>query len=751
MATSFEDLQRRFRARPDSDWKVSGQKGYLTDLIPVDALWVEVWRSPIPHGRITAIDTSEAAKVPGVARIATARDVPGLNAYGPKVRDQPVLCADRVRMVGDPVVAIAASTQAAARLAIRAVRVEIEQLPIVCDVMAALQPEAIGIHDEGNICHERRYISGDAADALARSAVCITETYRTGRQFHAAMETEGGFVVPQENGSLRVHVASHFPHGDRRSLAAILNIEPDRIEVVSSPMGGSFGGKDTLSVQPILVLLAHLTGKTVATHRTRQESLQCGETRHPFVIHMTTGCDAEGHLTGHQVTIIADAGAYTTKSIDVLDTAFENGSGPYAFEAVDMTGRAVFTNNGNSGAFRGFGAVQVQFALEQQMDRLARRVGLDEAEFRLRNLRSLSVGPLGQVTTGAQHPSTVLSVVAQHEIWKQRAVRSKDDRYLRGVGLSLITKGEGFSKGGPNGAALSLSLGEGGRITVACSAVEMGQGAIAAAADITAEVLGVARCDVAVALGSSSEPDAGPSAASRVTGTLYRGIRAAAPDFKKKLLEMSSQNLDLKIENLRLGPGGIWPSRPDANGSILSFSELAQQKPHRWPSIEVYVPGVETPSDVKGHGDFNAASAVAQVSIDRWSCQVRIERMAVAAACGPVVSPMSFVGQVEGGAMMGFGMAVLESVPEREGRYLHQNLDGYMVGTIADAPMIEVLAIEDLEMDDDLGPRGIGEISINVAVPAIANAIANALGCAVRKIPVRPSDVMSALRRKQDP
>jgi CO/xanthine dehydrogenase Mo-binding subunit len=746
MIASFEDLRGRFRARPDSLWKVSGHKGYLTDLIPPDALWVAVWRSPVPHGLIIAVDTSDALRMPGVVRVATARDVPGVNAYGSNVRDQPVLCGDRVRMVGDPVVALAASTPTAARRAIAAVKVDIEPLPIVADVMAAMHDDAIRLYDGGNLCHERRYTSGDIATAMADSAVSVSDTYRTGRQFHVAMETEGGFVESLNGGSLRVHVASHFPHGDRRSLAAILGIDPSRLEIVSSPMGGSFGGKDTLSVQPILVLLAHLTGRTVAGHLTRKESLQCGETRHPFIIHMTTGCDASGRLTGHQVTMTADTGAYTTKGPDVLDTAFENGPGPYSFEAVDMIGRAVFTNNGNAGAFRGFGAVQVQFALEQQIDRLAHRMGIDPAEFRRRNLRSLSVGPLGQVTTGAQHASSALAAAADHEIWRNRAVPSDDPRYLKGVGLSLITKGEGFSKGGPNAGSLSLSLGEDGRICIACSAVEMGQGAVAAAADITIHALGLGEHDVVVGLGRSENPDAGPSAASRVTGMLYRGVAMTAPEFSDKLLQAASACLGSKPEALRLGVGGIWSAREHANGPVLSFFELAQQMPKPLPSIMAHVPAAETPSHVKGHGDFNAASAVALVMVDRWTCQVTVERMVVAAACGPVVSPMSFVGQIEGGALMGFGMAVLESVPEREGRYLHENLDAYMIGTIADAPTVEVIAIEEVAPDDELGPRGVGEISINVAVPALANAIANALGRPIRSIPVRPRDILDALR-----
>jgi CO/xanthine dehydrogenase Mo-binding subunit len=746
---SISELRAASSPRPDAGWKVAGGKGFLTDMIPDNALSVRVWRSPIPHGRILSVDIRRAAAMTGVLSVLTASDVPGLNGYGPKVRDQPVLCADRVRMCGDPVVAIAAESPKIADEALEAIHVELEPLPAVLDPAFALAPGTIAVGPNHNLCYERRYTRGDFNLLTASDAMRIADTYETGRQLHIAMETEGGFVVPHPDGRFSVHVGSHFPHGDRLALAAILNIDPGRIEVVASPMGGSFGGKDALSIQPILILLASFTGRAVAHHRTRAESMALGETRHPFRMFMETSCDRSGRLLGHRADLLSDTGPYTTKGPDVMDTAFENAAGPYAFEALDLHARVAFTNNGLSGAFRGFGAVQVQFALEQQMDRLAAAVGLDPAVFREQNLRPLHIGPLDQVTTGAQHPSRVLSAISTHPL-RHRSNHNEGGkgRFLRGTGLSLITKGEGFSKGGPNSGSLSLELTKDGRILLATGAVEMGQGAIPAAVAAVAAVLGISQTDVNVRLGMSGDPNAGPSAASRVTGMLYRGVQHIAPLLSADLLTAAADILGLPVGILRLGNGGVWDNSTQRNRPRLAFAELADALKNGLPRREALVPANETPSAIKGHGDFNAASALATVLVDQWTGAIRVERMAVAAACGPVLAPLAFAGQIEGGAVMGIGMALLEHMPESAGRFLHRNLDGYMIPTIADAPTVEIIALEEIDSTDTLGPRGIGEISINVAVPAVANAVADAIGVPIRKLPIHPADVLAALRQK---
>ena len=746
---SLAELRRAFAERPDASWKLNGEKGFLTDLAPTDALVGRVWRSTLAHGCIRSIDTRAAAAIPGVARIVTAADVPGVNGFGHYAADQPVLCSDRVRMIGDPVAAVAAVNADIAAQAIAALKVDIDPMPLVIDPETALDSDTIALHPQGNLCHERRYERGDIETAFASCAFCVEDTYYTGRQLHIAMEVEGGYAMPEADGTFSVYAGSHFPHGDQAALAAIMAMEPSRIRVTASPMGGSFGGRDTLSVQPLLLLLSQLTGRPVKMQRSRAESITCGDTRHPFRIRMRTGCDGAGRLIAHQVDMLADTGAYTTSGPEVLETSLENAQGPYGFAAVALSGRMVFTNNGNAGAFRGFGAVQAQFALERQIERLAALVEMPSARFRSINLRPIAEGPFGQVTTGAQHPARVLDAIAAYPL-HSRLPEVSETRYVRGVGLSLITKGEGFGKGGPNAGSLSMSLAPTGKIVVAIGAVEMGQGATAVGAEAAAKALGVAQTDITVQLGLSLDPSAGPSAASRVTGVVYRGIRTAAPLLSNDLLRLAARHLNRRADELELGRAGIWEKGAGRNQPLLSFSKLAGSLGEALPSHQVEIAAVETPSQIKSHSDFNAASAVASVLIDRCTGAIKVEHIAMVAACGPVISPIGFVGQVEGGAVMGLGMALLEFLPQDQGKYFFRNLDGYMVPSLIDAPVVDLIAIEDIDASDDLGPRGIGEISLNVTVPAIANAVANALNAPVVRLPIRPADVLAALRPKEE-
>ena len=735
-ALDFAALRARFAPRPDAAAKLRAAP-YPTDRIPSGLLHAKVLRSPLPHARIGRIDTARAAGMPGVAAIVTAADIPGRNIHGRLARmDQPVLCHGLARYVGDPVAAVAADTPGNAARAAAAILVEFEALPAVTDAEAALAPGAPPLHPGGNLLHSAGHARGDIGAALRAAAHRVDETYWTGRQMHAFMETEGGVAELDGEGGLVVHAGTHDAFGDRKDLAEILGLDPARIRVVAGVTGGSFGGKDGLGIQPIACLLALRTGRPVRLHHTRAESAAVGVKRHAFRMRVSTACDAAGRLLAHDVELLLDAGAYATHSAEVLDTAIENAVGPYAFAAVRLAGRAAYTNNGVAGAFRGFGATQVQFALERQVDRLAALAGLDPAEMRARNLRPPGApGPLGQVMTQPCHPSHALQAAREHPAWQ--APRKADGaRHRHGIGLALVSKGEGFSKGGPNGGSLGLRLAADGAIEVEAGGAELGQGAMAAAASLAAAALGCDAGEVRAIVGDTARrADTGPAAAARHTGMLHRGMRCAAPAWARLVLEQAAAQLGQPPEALRLGPGGVWAG---GNAPALRYAELAARG---CPAVVVEVPSTETPSDVHGHGDFVACAAVARVRIDGWTGSVATERLLIVPTCGPVVASMPFVGQVEGGAVMGLGFALLEDLPMQDGRYRHLNFDGYMIPSLADAPVVEMLAIDRLDEGDRIGPRGIGEIVLNAAAAAIANAVANATGASVNRLPVRPEDL----------
>lgn len=739
--------------RPDAAAKLSGHPGYLTDRIAPGQLHGAILGSTLPHARIVALDVSAARAMPGVHAVVTAADIPGDTHYGLRHVDRPVLCADKVRCIADPVAAVAAETPEIARAALAAIHLELEALPVVDDAEAALAPGAALLHEgraSGNLLHQARMQRGDLAAAEAACAHVVEAIYHSPRQMHVTLETEGGVVEPDGQGGLTVCFGCQNPERDRQVIAAMLRLPPDKVRVIGTPVGGSYGAKDELTIQPIAALLAWKSGRAVRLHLSRPASTDLGVKRHPMRMRLRTGCDAEGRLRFQQVEILADTGAYATHGPEVLDAAIEHTVGPYAYDAVEVRGRLAYTNNGIAGAFRGFGAVQVQFALEQQIDRLARACGLDAVALRRRNLVAPDgPGPMGQVVVPFDGPQRALDVIAQHPLWQeaqQPPGAEAGGRFRRGVGLALVHRSDGFGRGGPNGARMALSLGPDGRMELRASLTEMGQNLLGTMCALVARHLGCSEDDVRPVVGDSAlAPDTGPASASRSTTLVYRALQQAGPAWCERLTALAAERLRLPPEALRWGPGGWYVG----DACVLRHADLAGHlvaSGEPLPRVEIDLPGEETPSEIDAaHHVFGACAAAAQVCVDTWTGNVRVERLAMAAALGPVASPMGLLGQLEGGALMGQGLATLEQLPMCEGRYLARNLDGYLVPTLADAPRYDVTAIENLMPDDRVGPRGAGEISVNIAAPAVANAVTAAIGMPVDRLPITPDAVLDFL------
>jgi len=729
--------------RPDAQAKLGGNPGYPSDRVREGQLHGAILGSPHPHAVIVSIDTSAARALPGVHAVVTHADIPGASRYGLRVVDRPVLCSRRVRCIGDPVAAVAAETRSLAEQALALIRVDYAPLPLVDDAEYALALDCTPLHECGNLLHRTEHRRGDAEAARASCAHVVEAVYETPRQMHAYLETEGGVVEPDGQGGWVVHFGCHNPERDRQFISAMLALPPERVRVVGTPVGGSYGGKDELTVQPIAALLAWKAGRAVRLHLERPQSVDLGVKRHAMRIHMRTGCDAQGRLRLHEVNILADTGAYATHGPEVLDAAQEHAVGPYRYDAVAIEGRLAYTNNGIAGAFRGFGAVQVQFALEQQIDQLARAVDMDGAEFRRMNLEAFDgPGPLGQVVAPFNGPRLALDAVARHPLWQGKRSWT-DGRWRRGVGLALVHRSDGFGRGGPNGTRLVLALAQDGALEVRTGFTELGQNLVGSIRALGVRWLGCDARDIRAVIGDSAlAPDAGPVAASRATTLVWQALATDGQRWRSLLCEAAAKALGLDARSLRTGPGGLWV----ADELKIGYAELASLLDGNLPELLIQLHGEETPSEVESaHYVFGACAALSQVSLDTWTGAVRVERVVIAAAVGPVVSPMGFLGQMEGGAVIGQGMVTTESLPMQGGRYLARNLDGYLIPTLADAPDMEILPIEDLPEGDMIGPRGAGEIGVNIAAPAIANAIGAALGTPVRQLPVTPDHVLDVL------
>lgn len=718
----------RWHIRPDMPAKVAGRFPYLTDERSPDMLIGRILRAAHPHARILAIDTSAAEALPGVRAVVTAADIAGQNAFGIVFQDQPALCADRVRHLGDPVAAVAAVDAATAEAALALIRVDYAPLPILASAEAALAPGAEPLHPAGNLVCEVGLTRGDVAAGFAGAVHVVEDTYVTPRQMHGFMETEGGYASPLPEGGLLVAVGGQHGARDRLQLSRILARPEASIRVVSSPTGGAFGGKDELTVQPALALLALKAGAAVRLHLSRAESVLAGIKRNPFRIRMRTACDAEGRLVAQEVDVLADCGAYASLSPGVLETAMEHAAGPYVIPHVQTRGRLAYTNNGICGAFRGFGANQMAFAVECQIDRLAALCGLTPAEIRRRNLRAPGApGYLGQRVAPTERLAEMLERARLSPLW----IPPQDEGEWRiGTGMALMWQGNGLGSLPEDQAEGLLRLAPDGAIEVVCGLDEMGQGLMASLQAVVAERLGCARTDVRPVTGDTGAgADSGSTTASRGGYVVWKLAAEAGPPLAARLLAAGAMLLDCAPQDLCIVPGGL--ADVGANGPRLSFAEMARQlMPQGLPEVRAAFAFPKT--EYQGGNArfiFCAGATLARVAVSRLTGEVRPLAVHLHSAVGPVIDLASYLGQMEGGTIQGLGFTLSEDIRMAEARHLTRNLDSYMMPGIRDVPPeLAVTAREDLDPGDPFGPRGAGELGIAGISPALANAVAQALG-----------------------
>ncbi|WP_339209603.1 xanthine dehydrogenase subunit D [Paenibacillus sp. FSL K6-3182] len=736
----------RWRIRPDGPGKVTGSLAYLTDMTREHMLYGLVLRSEYPHARILSIHTDKAKRLTGVHAVLTFEDVPGLNAFGIAHPDQPVLCEDRVRYVGDAIATVAAESLAIAQRAIALIEVEYEVLQVVDDPEHALRDDAPLLHPKGNAMHRASFHRGNAEAGFEQCAYIIEETYYTPRQMHTYMETEGGLFVPEANHRLTVYSPTQHGFMDRMQLSRILAVPQEDIRIVSSPIGGSFGGKDELNVQPYGALLATYTGKPVKMHNSRQESVRAGLKRHPMKITMKTGTDAAGRLIAHQVRLISDTGPYSTLGAEVLNFAVEHVIGPYKYDHLDVEGVSVFTNNGMSGEFRGFGGNQAIFALEGQLDRLAEQVGLEPWAFRQLNMRQMDdLGPFDQPIVMTEGAERVWSAIAKSPLMQeklQNKSRSKDgaEPWVKtGIGAAFTMHGAGLGVGIPDPAGGRLELAKDGKIEAVFGYEEFGQGLIASLEQMLIEQFKLGADDLRIIIGDTDVvPNSGSTTASRATAMMWKSLQKLKQPFTEQLLKRAEAALGQPAQELQLGEGGIRETL--SNALLLTYHELAEECDFPIRCETSFSFPTSSTERVGAHFMYTYSAVVVKVEINTLTGRVKVLQQYHAVAAGPVINPQGFLGQIEGGSSMALGFTLMEDAIMEKGQYITRNLDTYLVPTIIDQKgLVEVEAIEHLPEGDDYGPRGIGEVGSVTLAPAIAAAIRQACGKWVTKLPVDPA------------
>ena len=730
--------------RPDGLAKVTGAFDYSGDLTRSDMVWAVTLRSPHPHARIRAVDTSPAWRVPGVRDVITHTDIPGRNLFGQMKVDQPVLAADVVRYHGEPVAVVAADHPETARAAAALIRVDYEVLAPVTDPVAALGPGSPAVHPDGNLLVRRRVRYGAArTGVLPPAAVVVRGEYAVGIQDQAFLGTESGLAVPDGSGGVRLYAATQWLHMDQEQIAVSLGLPGDRVVVHPAGVGGAFGAREDLSMHVHACLIALRLRRPVKMCYSRAESFLGHVHRHPAVMRYEHGADPDGRLVYVKADIVLDGGAYASSSPAVVGNAATHAVGPYHAPHVWSEARVAYTNNPPCGAMRGFGTVQPCFGYESQMDRLARAVGLDPVEIRLRN--ALSEGgrlPTGQLLRGPVPVGLLLRTLRDLPLPAGPPAPTR----VRGVGYAACLKNSMFSEGFDDHSTAGVRLRvDGGRpvATVTSAAAEVGQGVIGVLGQLVRSDLGIT--DVEVVQADSSYPSAGPTSASRQTYVSGGAVRDACAAVRDEVVRLARERLGAPAGGrLSLAGGTVL----DESGAVLiGLAELLgptvierTAEFHHRPTVAL--------DPVDGQGDsvvqFGFAAHRAVVEVDPELGLVTVVDLATAQDVGRAVNPQAVTGQLQGGTVQGMGLAVLEELRLDGGRVVGGSFADYLLPTMADVPPIRVEILELPDPDAPYGVRGVGELPAISSTAAVAAAVRAATGRPVWRVPVGPEDLLPA-------
>jgi CO/xanthine dehydrogenase Mo-binding subunit len=734
---------------------VTGQARYCPDIRLPGMLVGKLLYPKYPCGIITRLDVSSSRLLPGVVTVLTARDIPGENSYLYALpADQPLLVSDIVRYQGDALAAVAAETEESAQAALDAIQVEYEPLPGIYDVLEAMQPSAQQVWpDRENVCDHLIIDHGDIDLGFKQADIIMEHTYYTPLVEHAFMETEGAVAYLDQNGVMVVYSSCQAPHRDRIQIARALGVPENRVRVITPHIGGAFGGKDEAHVQIHAALLAQDSGRPVSIIRSREESILTHVKRHPVIIRYRTGITRDGKLTAVHAEAIGDTGPYLNAGRDVMNFVAATLSGPYSVPNARLEAYTVFTNNPICGAMRGYGIPQASFAYEAHMDLLARRIGMDPLKIRLLNgLESGMQVPTGMTIREGRGMKACLQEAAHLSGWKERLniTRQPAPHLRRGWGMASIWFSIGMGRGIPDHATATLDVTLDGSVILHTGAADMGQGAHTALAQMAAEAMGV-KFEAVKVIGPDTDStfDAGPSVASRQTFISGNAVLNAAQPIREVLLQTASELTGLPVGILQLRDGLVLAEGERLSLTIAELVIKATQENRRLHADGFYAMQYPEPLPPNSYpyapAVFTFGTQVAQVLVDIETGQVTIEKLVAVQDAGQVINPGGARGQIEGGVIMGMGYALMEELLVDQGSTQNPNLGTYLIPTAKDIPALMVKIVEIPEPYAPFGAKGLGEPPLTPTAPAILNAVADAIGVPLYRIPLTPERVLTAI------
>lgn len=748
--------------RVDGEAKVRGEAVYTVDFREPGMLHAGLLRSPLPRARITRLDVSRALAQPGVHAVATAEDAPALT--GLIIKDQPIFARDVVRYAGEPVAAVAAETPGQVLGALAAIELELDPLPAAGDLRTALDDGAPLVHERwahyeavdgtrrGNLAWEATLMRGDVDAAFARPDVTVVEgEYEASRQHQLYLEPRGA-VARYEGGRYVIHSSTQFPFLVRDRVAEMLGVRGSQVRIVVPTLGGGFGGKLDSGPEPYCALLARKSGRPVKLVYTRAEEFVAATMRENAVVRIRSAVTAEGEIVAQEALCLMDAGAYSGETPIIASIPGLVLPAVYRVGAVRYTTRVAYTNTPPTGAMRGVCGTYLVFAQERHVDEIARTLGIDRRELRLRNLhRDGTRLPNGQE----------LEEVALHEAfervdavapWGELSQR----RPLRGVGIAAATW-----LTNPSAGSATVKLHEDGTVGLVTAATEIGSGAVAGGVvQVVASELGLRPEDVLqVAPDTDVSAWDGGAQGSRTLVHVGKAAQIACERLREQVLAIASELLERRPEELELAGGRVRPAGDGADDDGLSLAEVAQAAlGSSGPLVgtgSFASPPVPVDEETMTGAFFTFLNLptyhvhLAEVEVDPDTGRVTILRYVVAQDVGRAVNPLGIRGQVEGGVVQGIGYTLLEGIDLVDGRLAQHDLETYRLPGAGDVPPIEVLLLEQASATGPYGAKGVGEPPIVPVAAALANAISDAIGRPVDRLPVTPFDVLRAVRNRR--
>jgi CO/xanthine dehydrogenase Mo-binding subunit len=759
--------------RIDAHEKVTGEALFADDLqFGPGLLFGRVVRSPHPHALIKSIDTSRASGLPGVKAVVTGADTP--NEIGLYLKDRHIFCRERVRYVGDPVAGVIATSEEIAEAATRLVEVEYEVLEPVLDPRRGMAPDAPLIHPNlanyevpnfifpkagTNISNHFKIRKGDVESAWAQCDAIVEHEFKVPHVQHVPIEPHVAVAKTDQSGQITLWTSSQSPFAARNLIAETLGLSQSSVRVIAPYVGGGFGCKAGVTMEALAVVMAQkVPGHPVKLRLTREEEFFTTFVRQGLIARTKIGATRDGKILAMKTEYFWDAGAYTEYGVNITRATGYSSTGPYEIPNVHADSYCVYTNHPVGGAFRGFGMPEIHWGIEQIIDLLAEKVGMDKAEFRLKNcIREGSIIATGSRMHAVGLPTCIEKAAEAIDWGKDEPASAPHKR--RGKGMAIMWKAPAMP---PNaGSSAWVRFNEDATVTVGIGGQEIGQGSFTVAAQMAAAALGVPFDWIRVQgpIDTQYNPYEWQTVASRLTWSMGNAVVAAAQDVRRQVLELAADHWGEDVEDLDIQDGMIISYRSEESMPLKKMVVYGLPKPddQGWRGGPIighgnfmpsYVTGLdpETGQGPRSVVHYTTGCQAVDLEVDTITGQVTLLRIAAAFDVGKAINPDQVRAQIEGGAVQGASTALFEGFQFKHGTLANHSFVDYRIATSVDIPFEIIPIIVEVPQDDGpWGARGIGEHSMVPTAPAIANAVADALGVRVFDLPITAEKLYLAL------